>query len=438
VSRLFYGLLCCVLFALAGGAALSVLAMFAQPLGRLLGLPAGFVAHPLAWLVLPSAWLLGTGLRHWVQLGAVTRALLGAASLAIAAVYANCLVTWGRIASAFGIGFIQAMRDAGLASGAGYEPDRTGVIIGSGIGGLKTFEEQHDQYRERGTSKISPFFIPMFISDIAAGLVSMEFNAKGPNYSTVSACATSAHAIGDAFRTIQYGDADVMITGGAEATVTAMAIGGFSNMRALSERNDEAETASRPFDLTRDGFVMGEGSAILILEELEHARRRGARIYSEVAGYGATGDAYHITAPAPDGEGAQRAMKRALMDADLTPETVQYVNAHGTSTPANDLNETRAIKAVFDEAVQTLNVSSTKSSTGHMLGAAGAVEFLISSLVVQEGRIPPTINYRTPDPECDLNYTPNEMVERNVSAALSNSFGFGGHNVTLAVKRLDE
>jgi 3-oxoacyl-[acyl-carrier-protein] synthase II len=229
-----------------------------------------------------------------------------------------------------------------------------------------------------------------------------------------------------------------MITGGAEATVTAMAIGGFSNMRALSERNDDAATASRPFDLTRDGFVMGEGSAVLILEELEHARRRGARIYSEVAGYGATGDAYHITAPAPDGEGAQRAMKRALMDAALTPETVQYVNAHGTSTPANDLNETRAIKAVFDEAVQTLNVSSTKSSTGHMLGAAGAVEFLISSLVVQEGRLPPTINYRTPDPECDLNYTPNEMVERNVTAALSNSFGFGGHNVTLAVKRLDE
>lgn len=332
----------------------------------------------------------------------------------------------------------QAMRDAGLADRTGYEPDRTGVIIGSGIGGLKTFEEQHDQYRERGPSKISPFFIPMFISDIAAGLVSMEYNAKGPNYSTVSACATSAHAIGDAFRTIQYGDADVMITGGAEATVTAMAIGGFSNMRALSERNDEAETASRPFDLTRDGFVMGEGSAILILEELEHARGRGARIYSEVAGYGATGDAYHITAPAPDGEGAQRAMKRALMDAALTPETVQYVNAHGTSTPANDLNETRAIKAVFDEAVQTINVSSTKSSTGHMLGAAGAVEFLISSLVVQEGRIPPTINYRTPDPECDLNYTPNEMVERNVTAALSNSFGFGGHNVTLAVKRLDE
>ncbi|HEX6533828.1 MAG TPA: beta-ketoacyl-ACP synthase II [Gemmatimonadaceae bacterium] len=331
---------------------------------------------------------------------------------------------------------VQAMRDAGLGEGTGYDPDRTGVIIGSGIGGLKTFEEQHDVYRERGSSKISPFFIPMFISDIASGIVSMQFQAKGPNYATVSACATSAHAIGDAFRAIQYGDADVMITGGAEATVTPMAIGGFANMRALSERNDEPLTASRPFDATRDGFVMGEGSAVLILEELEHARNRGARIYAEVAGYGATGDAYHLTAPAPNGEGAQRAMRRALLDANLTPEMVQYMNAHGTSTPANDLNETKAIKAVFGEAVSGLNISSTKSATGHMLGAAGAVECMISALVVREGRIPPTINYRTPDPECDLNYTPNVSVERDVSAALSNSFGFGGHNVTLALRRL--
>lgn len=330
---------------------------------------------------------------------------------------------------------VQAMRDAGLDAGTGYDPDRTGVIVGSGIGGLKTFEEQHDVYRERGSSKISPFFIPMFISDIAAGIVSMQFNAKGPNYATVSACATSAHAIGDAFRTIQYGDADVMITGGAEATVTPMAIGGFTNMKALSERNDEIETASRPFDATRDGFVMGEGSAIVILEEREHALARGARIYAEVAGYGATGDAYHLTAPAPDGEGAQRAMRRAMFDAGLTPEMVQYVNAHGTSTPANDLNETRAIKGVFGEAVSGLNVSSTKSCTGHMLGAAGAVEFVVSTLAVGEGKIPPTINYRTPDPECDLNYTPNTPVEREVHAALSNSFGFGGHNVSLAVKR---
>ncbi len=333
---------------------------------------------------------------------------------------------------------VQAMRDAGLAEGTGYVPERTGVIIGSGIGGLQTFEEQHDTYRERGPSKISPFFIPMFISDIAAGIVSMQFQAKGPNYATVSACATSAHAIGDAYRTIQYGDADVMITGGAEATVTEMAIGGFANMRALSERNDEPLTASRPFDATRDGFVMGEGSAVVILEELEHARARGAHIYAEVVGYGATGDAYHLTAPAPGGEGARRAMLAAMRDAGLSPEMVQYVNAHGTSTPANDLNETRAIKDAFGEAVGQLNVSSTKSSTGHMLGAAGAVEFLITALAVQDGKIPPTINYRTPDPECDLDYTPNVAVEREVTAAISNSFGFGGHNVALAVKRHSE
>ena len=333
---------------------------------------------------------------------------------------------------------VQAMRDAGFEEGNGYDPDRTGVIIGSGIGGLQTFEEQHDVYRERGPTKISPFFIPMFISDIAAGIVSMQFQAKGPNYSTVSACATSAHAIGDAFRTIQYGDADVMITGGAEATVTPMAIGGFANMRALPERNDDPATASRPFDATRDGFVMGEGSAVVILEELEHARARGAHIYAEMAGYGATGDAYHLTAPAPGGEGARRAMLRAMGDAGFTPEMVQYVNAHGTSTPANDLNETRAIKDAFGEAVGQLNVSSTKSSTGHMLGAAGAVEFLITALAVQDGKIPPTINYRTPDPECDLDYTPNVAVEREVTAAVSNSFGFGGHNVALALKRYTE
>jgi 3-oxoacyl-[acyl-carrier-protein] synthase II len=333
---------------------------------------------------------------------------------------------------------VQAMKDAGFDDPSRYVPERTGVIIGSGIGGLKSFEEQHDVYRDRGPSKISPFFIPMFIADIAAGVVSMRFNAKGPNYATVSACATSAHAIGDAFRAIQYGDADVIITGGAEATVTPMAIGGFANMRALSERNDSPETASRPFDATRDGFVMGEGSGVVILEELEHALHRGARIYAEMAGYGMTADAYHLTAPAPNGEGAQRAMRRAMEDAGLTPEMVQYVNAHGTSTPANDVNETRAIKAVFDEAASQLNVSSTKSATGHMLGAAGAVELVACVLAVRDGRIPPTINYRVPDPECDLNYTPNAAVEREVSAALSNSFGFGGHNVTLAVTRFSE
>ena len=333
---------------------------------------------------------------------------------------------------------VQAMSDAGFTDGHGMDPDRVGVIIGSGIGGLTSFEEQHDVYRERGPGKISPFFIPMFIADIAAGIVSMRFNAKGPNYATVSACATSAHAIGDAFRTIQYGDADMMLAGGSEATVTPMAIGGFANMKALSERNDSPETASRPFDQTRDGFVMGEGGGVVILEELEMATRRGARIYAELVGYGATGDAYHLTAPAPDGEGAQRAMRRAMKDAGVQPIDVQYINAHGTSTPANDVNETKAIKAVLGDAAKKVNVSSTKGSTGHMLGAAGVMELAFSSMVVREGVIPPTINYRNPDPECDLNYTPNAAVKRDVTVALSNSFGFGGHNVSLAVRRFDQ
>src|SRR5690348_517869 len=331
----------------------------------------------------------------------------------------------------------QAMADAGLEDTSRLDPDRIGVIIGSGIGGLKSFEEQHDVYRERGQSKISAFFIPMFISDIAAGLVSMRYNAKGPNYATISACATSAHAIGDAFRTIQYGDADIMITGGSEMTVTPMAIGGFANMKALSERNDSPETASRPFDATRDGFVMGEGGGIVILEDLQHAIDRGAPIYAEIVGYGATGDAYHLTAPAPEGEGAQRAMRRALNDAKLGVNDIQYINAHGTSTPANDLNETKAIKAVFGESAKKIHVSSTKSATGHMLGAAGAVEFIICAHVVRECVIPPTINYETVDPELDLNYTPNKPAQRDVKAALSNSFGFGGHNVALAVKRFE-
>ncbi|HTE44566.1 MAG TPA: beta-ketoacyl-ACP synthase II [Gemmatimonadaceae bacterium] len=335
-------------------------------------------------------------------------------------------------------GAVQAMKDAGLSELNGIDPDRVGVILGSGIGGLRSFEEQHDVYRERGASKISPFFIPMFIADIAAGIVSMTFNAKGPNYATVSACATSAHAIGDAFRTIQYGDADIMITGGSEATVTPMAIGGFANMKALSERNDTPETASRPFDVSRDGFVMGEGSGVVVLEELSHARARGAHIYAEIVGYGATGDAYHLTAPAPEGEGAQRAMRRAMKDASIEPADIDYINAHGTSTPANDLNETKAIKAVFGDYATKVHVSSTKSMTGHMLGAAGAVEFIIGALAVRDGMIPPTINYETPDPELDLNYTPNVAVSRPVRTVLSNSFGFGGHNVTLAIKRLEE
>ncbi len=332
---------------------------------------------------------------------------------------------------------VQAMHDAGFAEG-GYVPEETGVIIGSGIGGIKVFEDQHDVYRERGPSKISPFFVPMFISDMAAGIVSMRFGAKGPNYATVSACSTSAHAIGDAFRTIQYGDADVMICGGSEAAVTPMSIGGFANMTALSERNDDPATASRPFDKGRDGFVMGEGAGIVVLEELEHARRRGARIYGEIVGYGATGDAYHITGQPEDHEGLQRAMRRALRDGGLAPEQVQYVNAHGTSTPLNDSNEIRGIRKVFGAHADSLNVSSSKSMTGHMLGAAGGVEFIFSTLAIVNGIIPPTINQFERDPECDLNVTPNVAVERTVDVAISNSSGFGGHNVTLAVRRYTE
>jgi 3-oxoacyl-[acyl-carrier-protein] synthase II len=332
---------------------------------------------------------------------------------------------------------VQAMNDAGLSNGQ-YDPENTGVIIGSGIGGLKVFEAQHDVYRERGPGKISAFFIPMFIPDMAAGIVSIRFNAKGPNYATVSACATSAHAIGDAFRTIQYGDADVMITGGSEAAITPMAIGGFANMQALSENNEDFQHASRPFDKERDGFVMGEGAGMVVLEELEHAKRRGARIYGEVVGYGMTGDAYHITQPAPEGEGAQRSMRRALKDAGIGPADVQYINAHGTSTPYNDMNETKAIKAVFGEQARALHVSSTKSMTGHTLGAAGGLEFAICTLAVRDGMLPPTINYQTPDPECDLNYVPNKAVKQDVDVALSNSFGFGGHNVTLAVRRFKD
>jgi 3-oxoacyl-[acyl-carrier-protein] synthase II len=329
---------------------------------------------------------------------------------------------------------IQAMKDAGFGEG-GYDPEDTGVIIGSGIGGLKIFEEQHDVYRERGAGKISPFFIPMFISDMAAGIVSMRLNAKGPNYATVSACATSAHAIGDAFRAIQYGDATVMITGGSEATVTPMAIGGFANMKALSERNDSPLTASRPFDKERDGFVVGEGAGVVVLEEHEHAVKRGARIYAEIVGYGATGDAFHMTQPAPNGEGAQRSMKRALRDAQIGPSDVQYINAHGTSTPYNDLNESIAIRTVFGEHACKVNISSTKSATGHMLGAAGGAEFIVCSLALGQGIVPPTINYATPDPDCNLNYTPNVAVKRELTYALSNSFGFGGHNVTLVAHK---
>ncbi len=333
---------------------------------------------------------------------------------------------------------VEAMTDAGLTQG-NYDVDRLGVIVGSGIGGLKSFEEQHDTYRERGASKISPFFIPMFIADIAAGVVSMKFNARGPNYATVSACATSAHAIGEAFRTIQYGDADVMICGGSEAAVTAMSIGGFANMTALSTRNDSPETASRPFDKNRDGFVMGEGAGIVILEELEHALARGAKIYGEVGGYRASGDAYHLTGQLPDHEGLQRAMRGALADARLTTADVDYINAHGTSTPLNDSNEAKAIAIVFGESAGKISISSTKSMTGHMLGAAGGVEFITATLAMRDQIIPPTINYQTPDPDCgDLDFTPNVAKRRQVRAVLSNSAGFGGHNVSIVVKRYQE
>jgi 3-oxoacyl-[acyl-carrier-protein] synthase II len=333
---------------------------------------------------------------------------------------------------------VEAMADAGLTGGS-YDVDRLGVIVGSGIGGLKSFEEQHDTYRERGASKISPFFIPMFIADIAAGVVSMKFNARGPNYATVSACATSAHAIGDAFRTIQYGDADIIICGGSEAAVTAMSIGGFANMTALSTRNDSPETASRPFDKDRDGFVMGEGAGIVILEELQHALARGARIYGEMGGYRATGDAYHLTGQLPEHEGLQRAMRGALADAGLTAADVDYVNAHGTSTPLNDSNEAKAIAAVFGEHADKISISSTKSMTGHMLGAAGGVEFIAATMAMRDQVIPPTINYQTPDPDCGgLDFTPNVAKPRQVRAVLSNSAGFGGHNVSIVVKRYQE
>ena len=333
---------------------------------------------------------------------------------------------------------VEAMADAGLTAG-NYDVDRLGVIVGSGIGGLKSFEEQHDTYRERGASKISPFFIPMFIADIAAGVVSMKFNARGPNYATVSACATSAHAIGDAFRTIQYGDADIIICGGSEAAVTAMSIGGFANMTALSTRNDSPETASRPFDKDRDGFVMGEGAGIVSLEELEHALARGAKIYGEMGGYRATGDAYHLTGQLPEHEGLQRAMRGALADAALTAADVDYVNAHGTSTPLNDSNEAKAIAAVFGEHAGKISISSTKSMTGHMLGAAGGVEFIAATLAMRDQIIPPTINYQTPDPDCgDLDFTPNVAKPRQVRAVLSNSAGFGGHNVSIVVKSYQE
>jgi len=332
----------------------------------------------------------------------------------------------------------EAMRQAGLdGPPEGVDPSRFGVIFGSGIGGIGTFEEQCKILLERGPSRVSPFFVPMFIPDIAPGLISIRYGAKGANYTTVSACASSAHAIGEAARAIERGDVDAVISGGTEATITPLTVAGFSAMKAMSTRNDEPATASRPFDATRDGFVMGEGAGSVILEALEVALARGAQILGEVAGYGLSADAYHITAPAPDGEGAQSAMRMALADAGEDPSGVDYVNAHGTSTPHNDRSETAAIRAVLGRRADEIVVGSTKSMTGHLLGAAGAVETVISILACKEGRIPPTINLGNPDPECDLDYAPDGARDREVRLALSNSFGFGGHNVCLAIRRWD-
>lgn len=313
--------------------------------------------------------------------------------------------------------------------------DRIGVIIGSGIGGMLSFETETGKLINSGPRRISPFFIPQMISDIAAGHVSMEHGLKGPNYATVSACASSGHAIGSAMMTIQLGDADVMIAGGSEATITPMGIGGFNAMKAISTNNENPEKASRPFDLNRDGFIMGEGAGIVVIEELEHARARGAEIIAEIVSAGFTADAYHLTAPAPGGEGAVRAMKICLDNADLSVNDIDYINAHGTSTPHNDRNETQAIKTVFGDHAYDIAISSTKSMTGHMLGAAGAIELIVSALAMKNDTIPPTINYETPDPECDLNYTPNKAIKRSIGAAISNTFGFGGHNACLCIKK---
>ncbi|WMT28220.1 beta-ketoacyl-ACP synthase II [Bacillus aerius] len=313
---------------------------------------------------------------------------------------------------------------------------RVGVWVGSGIGGLETFEEQFEVYSNKGARRVSPFFVPMMIPDMATGQISIALGAKGVNSCTVTACATGTNSIGDAFKVIQRGDADAMITGGTEAPLTKMSFAGFCANKALST-NPDPDTASRPFDKNRDGFVMGEGAGIVVLEELEHALKRGATIYAEIVGYGSTGDAYHITAPAPNGEGGVRAMKEAIRDAGLTVEEIDYINAHGTSTPYNDKFETMAIKEVFGEHANQLAISSTKSMTGHLLGAAGGVEAIFSVLAIKDSVIPPTINLETPDEECDLDYVANEARSKEVQVALSNSLGFGGHNATIIFKKYE-
>jgi 3-oxoacyl-[acyl-carrier-protein] synthase II len=333
-----------------------------------------------------------------------------------------------------------AMKESGLPIGKdkphGYDAEKVGVIVGSGIGGLGSLEEQHKKGLEKGFDRLSPFFIIQMISNMAPGLITIRFGAKGPNWSPVSACSTSAHALGEAWKSIRLGETDACIAGGAEAAITPLGMGGFSVMKALSSRNDNPQAASRPFDKDRDGFVMGEGAGMMVLEEYEAAKKRGANILAELVGYGANSDAHHVTAPAPEGEGAARCMRLALKSAGMNPEDIDYINAHGTSTPFNDANETKAIKTVFGAHAKKLAVSSTKSMTGHMLGAAGGAEAVIGVMAINRNVIPPTINYQTPDPECDLDYVPNAARETRVNAIMSNSFGFGGTNAVLVFKRL--
>ncbi|MFA4909943.1 MAG: beta-ketoacyl-ACP synthase II [Desulfobacteria bacterium] len=331
---------------------------------------------------------------------------------------------------------IMAMDDSKLEV-ANQDAERIGVLIGTGLGGLPTLEKNHTLLLEGGPKKISPFFIPMMIANMAPGQVAIHFGIKGPNTCVVTACAAGSHAIGDSYKVIQRGDADIMVTGGTEATITPLNIGGFNAMKAISTNNDEPEKASRPFDKNRDGFVPAEGAGTIILEELELALKRGANIYAEIVGYGLTGDAFHITAPDPQGSGAARCMKMALNDANILPSEVDYINAHGTSTPMNDTIETIAIKTVFNEYSKKVPVSSTKSMTGHLLGAAGGVEAVFTILTIRDGIIPPTINYETPDPDCDLDYVPNVARKADVKIAISNSFGFGGTNATLVFKRFE-
>jgi 3-oxoacyl-[acyl-carrier-protein] synthase II len=328
-----------------------------------------------------------------------------------------------------------AMEDSGLVIDES-NAERVGVLVGAGLGGLPSIERYHTALQEGGYKKISPFFIPMLIINLAPGHISMRYGAKGPNISSVSACATATHSMGDAYEIIKRGDADAMIAGGTESTITPLGIGGFAVMKALSDRNDDPQAASRPFEKNRNGFVMGEGAGIVVMEEYEAAKRRGAKIYAEVAGYGLTGDAYHLTAPAPGGEGAARCMKMALAKGGINPSEVDYINAHGTSTPMNDLYETMAVKTVFGDHAKSLMVSSTKSMTGHALGAAGGLEAVFTLMTMEKSVVPPTINYSEPDPECDLDYVPNTARDAEVKVAMSNNFGFGGTNASILFRKV--